>query len=163
MEEVLLGPVILDMEVDTRGRVYLADNRANGIHVYNSDGSYLQSLGRAGNGPGEFQMLWALEVRNERERRHSKDPPWQCGRTGKRHALWSVCARSRCLCRGHPLLPGDPSTGSAEQALLKREPCPCGGHPSLLSYSPDSLSAPFNKSPSGDLGVNPHPQARANV
>ncbi|MDZ7772833.1 MAG: 6-bladed beta-propeller [Balneolaceae bacterium] len=53
-DEVVHLGYINDFAVDDRGRVYLADMSNDRIHVYNPDGSFLQSIGRAGRGPGEF-------------------------------------------------------------------------------------------------------------
>lgn len=61
-KEAVLGPLIKDIAVDDRGRVYIADFFAKKIRVYNPDGSFLQSFGRKGRGPGEFQMIWVLRV-----------------------------------------------------------------------------------------------------
>lgn len=55
-EEIFLG-VIRSVAVDGKGRVYIADRDHVSIHVYSSDGQYLQSLGRQGQGPGEFDMI----------------------------------------------------------------------------------------------------------
>lgn len=52
-EEVYLG-YVNDYAVDDEGRVFLADASNDKIHVYNPDGSFWQSIGRPGRGPGEF-------------------------------------------------------------------------------------------------------------
>lgn len=39
------------------GRVFLGDNDQKMIHVFDADGSYIDSFGREGSGPGEFQMI----------------------------------------------------------------------------------------------------------
>ncbi|NBC03109.1 MAG: 6-bladed beta-propeller [Bacteroidetes bacterium] len=59
---VFMGPIVRSMAVDEDGRVYIADFKSKTIHVYNTDGSYLGSLGREGRGPGEFQMIWVLRI-----------------------------------------------------------------------------------------------------
>jgi len=61
-DEVLWGGYISQIEVDNRGRVYITDRFENKIHIYKSDGQFLQSIGRQGEGPGEFQMLWFMHV-----------------------------------------------------------------------------------------------------
>jgi hypothetical protein len=45
---------------DRSGRIYVADPLANQIQVFGSDGSYIRSLGRKGQGPGEFESLYSL-------------------------------------------------------------------------------------------------------
>lgn len=60
-EEVMIGR--LDgFVVDQTGRGFIADGSENTIHVYNSDGTYLQSLGREGEGPGEFGGIGYINI-----------------------------------------------------------------------------------------------------
>src|SRR5690625_736897 len=63
-EEIKRGRIIGNITVDENGRVYVPDFQAKMIHVYNADGSYHNSIGREGKGPGEFQMIWTLRVAN---------------------------------------------------------------------------------------------------
>lgn len=56
-DDVVYLGYISDFAVDNRGRVFLADAINDKIHVYRPDGSYLQSIGRSGRGPGEFQTV----------------------------------------------------------------------------------------------------------
>lgn len=62
---VFLGRFIKDIAVDDRERVYVADFFERKIHVYTPAGSYIQSIGREGKGPGEFQFIWVLRVKNQ--------------------------------------------------------------------------------------------------
>lgn len=48
---------ITDVKSDSKGRIYLNDQRALRIHVYERNGTYLRSIGQEGSGPGEFQSL----------------------------------------------------------------------------------------------------------
>lgn len=41
-------------DVDSRGWVYISDYQQNTLNIFESDGSYLTSIGRSGNGPGEY-------------------------------------------------------------------------------------------------------------
>ena len=43
------------LEVDDEGNIYVLDSRECRIQVFNKDGDYLQTIGRKGEGPGEFQ------------------------------------------------------------------------------------------------------------
>lgn len=61
-EEVLWGRVLIDMDTDAEGRLYIADIMQGSVHVYNDEGSYLRSIGRRGEGPGEFTEMWGLQV-----------------------------------------------------------------------------------------------------
>ena len=45
---------VYDLDVDSRGRVFLVDWPAGGITVLTPDLAYLQTVGREGEGPGEF-------------------------------------------------------------------------------------------------------------
>lgn len=62
--EVARGHIWGNVTVDSQGRVYIPDFQAKVIHAYNADGSYLDSIGRQGRGPGEFQMIWKLRIAN---------------------------------------------------------------------------------------------------
>jgi len=48
---------IADIQVDSRGRIYICDGMNNTIHLYDGDGKFLGKIGKAGEGPGEFKML----------------------------------------------------------------------------------------------------------
>lgn len=43
------------IEVDSEGNIYVLDYRQCRIQKFNKDGDYLQTIGRKGEGPGEFQ------------------------------------------------------------------------------------------------------------
>lgn len=47
---------------DEGGRVFIADIQQLKIHVFDSDGTWLQSLGRQGRGPGEFQQISEIDI-----------------------------------------------------------------------------------------------------
>ncbi|GAA5521079.1 6-bladed beta-propeller [Aliifodinibius salicampi] len=54
--------------VDEQGRVYIAEggiksNRQT-IHVFEPDGSHISTMGRAGAGPGEFQILSDIQIQS---------------------------------------------------------------------------------------------------
>ncbi len=61
-EELLLG-VVAEVLQDDAGRVYLLDSQLSEVHVLDAGGHWLRSLGRAGEGPGEFRngsaLFWA--------------------------------------------------------------------------------------------------------
>ena len=46
----------LDLRVDDQGRVYVMDWGDVHIKVYDSQGRFLRTIGRKGQGPGEFDM-----------------------------------------------------------------------------------------------------------
>ncbi len=47
---------------DEHGRVFIADIQQLKIHVFDSDGIWLQSLGREGSGPGEFHQISEIKI-----------------------------------------------------------------------------------------------------
>lgn len=57
--EVVFGH-IGDTAVDDDGRLYVADMQARQVNVFSRDGQFLRTLGRAGEGPGEFREPRAL-------------------------------------------------------------------------------------------------------
>jgi len=65
------------LEVDSEGRIYVADGRPPSVKVFGPDGAYRRTLGREGEGPGEFrwpvglkldplERLWVIDYRNAR-------------------------------------------------------------------------------------------------
>ena len=46
--------------VDEKGEIYLLDSQLNEIRVFSAQGDYLRSLGREGEGPGEFRNASAF-------------------------------------------------------------------------------------------------------
>jgi hypothetical protein len=48
--------------VDQQGNIYISDYQDQDIKVFDSDGAYLQTIGRKGEGPGEFQALFDFAI-----------------------------------------------------------------------------------------------------
>jgi hypothetical protein len=46
---------VTDVDLDTDGNTYLLDNSMSRVQVFSPDGQWLRSLGREGDGPGEFR------------------------------------------------------------------------------------------------------------
>lgn len=55
-DEVVVG-VMGPFAVDEKNRVFIADRDQTNIHVFDPKGNYLTSLGRKGEGPGEFTAV----------------------------------------------------------------------------------------------------------
>jgi hypothetical protein len=55
---------IVDVAVNSKGDIYLADSRLNEIRKFNKDGEYLLTIGRPGQGPGEFRSVSNLTMNN---------------------------------------------------------------------------------------------------
>jgi hypothetical protein len=47
---------IIDLEVDSYGRIYLLERQASEVRVFDATGAHLRTFGRAGSGPGEFKQ-----------------------------------------------------------------------------------------------------------
>ncbi len=58
-EDVLFG-VITDIIADRDGNFYLLDSQLNEVQVYSPGGEYLRTIGREGEGPGEFRGAFNL-------------------------------------------------------------------------------------------------------
>ena len=70
--QVLLSDAIVDfstpaaIDVDGGGNLWIADRRLNHVLVVSPDGEVLRTVGRNGEGPGEFRAPRGLGVRGER-------------------------------------------------------------------------------------------------
>jgi hypothetical protein len=53
-EEEFFG-VISDIDIDEQGNVYLLDSQLSECKIYTKDGEFVRSIGREGEGPGEFR------------------------------------------------------------------------------------------------------------
>ena len=63
-EDVYIGNIV-DAGADHSGRVFLADNRESNIKVYNTEGSLIKKLGQPGQGPGDFQNIRDIQIKND--------------------------------------------------------------------------------------------------
>ena len=57
---------ISGIAVDDDGRLFMADSQEAKIHVYNKNGEYLKSMGRRGEGPGEFTATFNPRLQNDK-------------------------------------------------------------------------------------------------
>jgi len=60
--EEFLFAGIADVAVNSKGDIYVADSRLNEIRKFDREGKYLLTIGRAGQGPGEFQSVSILTI-----------------------------------------------------------------------------------------------------
>lgn len=58
-EDILIGQPGR-FAVDNQNKIYLSDNYS--IHVFDAEGNYLRSIGREGEGPGEFRSISGLKI-----------------------------------------------------------------------------------------------------
>lgn len=61
-EEYMLGSVS-SLAVSDDGTMYVADRQPPSIRVYDSDGAFVRTMGRRGQGPGEFSDRGGMAVR----------------------------------------------------------------------------------------------------
>ena len=54
-----------DLAVDAAGNIYIADSRNQRIQVFDPEGRYLRTVGRKGQGPGEFMATGSLDFDGE--------------------------------------------------------------------------------------------------
>ena len=47
---------ISGMDVDSRGRIYVMDQQAREVRIFGPDGQFVDRIGKAGSGPGEFSQ-----------------------------------------------------------------------------------------------------------
>ena len=67
------------VEVDADGRIYVLDRQANELRIFSADGAHVRSVGRSGEGPGEYSnangLRWitadSLLVIDQRGNRYS--------------------------------------------------------------------------------------------
>ena len=52
----------LEVAVDSRGQLYVTDRGIAGIRVFSNSGALMRTIGRAGDGPGEFQRTPLVNV-----------------------------------------------------------------------------------------------------
>ena len=57
---------VIDVACDSDGCVYACDYRANNIKKFDSSGKYIKTIGREGQGPGEFNRPSKIAVTDER-------------------------------------------------------------------------------------------------
>ena len=60
VEYIFENPTLV--EVDTKGKIYVADAATMTVRVFDQSGEFLASVGGRGAGPGEFQHLTAMAV-----------------------------------------------------------------------------------------------------
>jgi 6-bladed beta-propeller protein len=60
-EDVLFG-IITQVEIDNENNIYLLDNQLSQVQVFSSDGEFLRTIGRPGEGPGEVSNPSAMTL-----------------------------------------------------------------------------------------------------
>ena len=57
---------ISDVAIDSKGRIYVAEAAQSMVLVYENNGSFINQIGREGEGPGEFRWLEAIAFERKR-------------------------------------------------------------------------------------------------
>lgn len=65
--------LIHDIQVDDEGRIYIDDARNGRIQVFDRNGKYVKTIGRQGQGPGEFGVPTRLRVLPRANRLYVRD------------------------------------------------------------------------------------------
>ena len=61
-EDTVLFGQILSLDIDGQGRLYVLDSYAQQIHIFDSSGAFVRTVGSKGSGPGEFESATAVDV-----------------------------------------------------------------------------------------------------
>jgi hypothetical protein len=60
-EEIIFG-VVTDVAVDAQGNLYALDSQLSQVSVFDREGGFVRTIGREGEGPGEFRRASELFV-----------------------------------------------------------------------------------------------------
>jgi hypothetical protein len=55
------------LAVDDEERIYVSDRKETHIKVFDRDGVYLMTIGRKGQGPGEFERISGMQITHQKE------------------------------------------------------------------------------------------------
>lgn len=62
MPEDIFFARVADITCDNDGFVYVCDSRANNIKKFSQEGEYIATIGRKGQGPGEFNWPFLITI-----------------------------------------------------------------------------------------------------
>ncbi|MCY3630436.1 MAG: 6-bladed beta-propeller [Bacteroidota bacterium] len=66
-DDAILFGNIRSFDVDAQGQIFALDGQSQEIHVFNSDGTHVQTVGGRGTGPGEFEDASAVDLSHNGE------------------------------------------------------------------------------------------------
>ncbi|MGD8536695.1 MAG: NHL repeat-containing protein [Candidatus Aminicenantes bacterium] len=52
----------VDLSIDKDGQIYVLDSKDHNIKVFKNNGTFFQTIGREGSGPGEFNRPWIMDI-----------------------------------------------------------------------------------------------------
>jgi len=67
---------INDVKADDDGNIYVLDGKASRIQKYDKSGKYLLTVGRSGQGPGEFEMPFDMFIQSKTGSLYVRDAVW---------------------------------------------------------------------------------------
>ena len=66
-DEKYMFSQIVSIAVDDEERMFVSDWKESHIKVFDKDGNYLMTIGRKGQGPGEFESINSIQIINQKE------------------------------------------------------------------------------------------------
>ena len=54
---------INDIQVDSKGQIYISDGISSYIYLYNSKGQMIKKFGGKGDAPGEYMYIWGMQLK----------------------------------------------------------------------------------------------------
>jgi len=123
---------ISGVNVDTAGRIYVADKQAQQILVFEPDGSLARVIGQSGEGPGEFgsniggvfvlgEQLLVPDVANQRVSRFGLDgvflDSYRVSADGGIPIRWDVGGGDRLVAQRRAIVPGDQEALSGDPVV----------------------------------------------
>ncbi|HSG49558.1 MAG TPA: 6-bladed beta-propeller [Longimicrobiales bacterium] len=131
--EALFG-YVADVALDPEGRLYVLDQQARAVRVFDRDGSYLHSLGGPGEGPGELGALatsvvvrdgevWVADWTQSRMNRYGADgtvlPSFPLPHAGGARSWWEEGADGAVYARTLSMAPGPGGAWEGRDHLLR--------------------------------------------
>ncbi len=115
-EEIIFG-VLSDVALDAQGNLYALDSQLSANSVFDPDGNFLRTIGREGEGPGEFRRASQVFVTSENkiavaqmmpgkivqlapDGKPAGDFPMPATEDGGMHMLWDAGAAGRSVVIG---------------------------------------------------------------
>lgn len=67
-EDVFIDGYIHDISIDSKDRMFIAASKPGvvGVYVFESDGTFLKKIARAGRGPGEYEGISSISIFDDR-------------------------------------------------------------------------------------------------
>jgi hypothetical protein len=75
-DEAFLFGAVGGLDVDPDGHIYVVDLQAQNVRVFSAEGEHLRTIGRGGEGPGEFNRPDVVRVTDD-NRIIVRDAPWR--------------------------------------------------------------------------------------